>query len=270
MVKRKWSSSYGSGSKRRKASFARRKNYRAAWYAGRGARPGPRMYRKFRGLRSYPDSGIETKFFDTSFSAGALLAPTASATWAGMELVPTGDLAFNTPVQGSGASDREGRFITMQSLQITGMIAMAPQIDQTAADSAPTIKLWVVLDTQTNGGTATGCDSELVYTNPVATSIGGVQPLRNMLYSKRFKVLKEICIQVPQVSISYDGTNIEQEGLAVPFDAFVPLKGLKTEYLGNAGTVADIVTNGLFLLGCTSSTNLGPSLTYNARLRFRG
>lgn len=240
------------------------------FYQGRGVRSGSYMYRRFRGLRTYPQSGIETKFFDSYTDQTALAAPPATQAWTGMELNPATGLAFNCPTQGTGASNREGRLITMESLQITGNIYIANQVDQTAMDSMPTIRLWVVLDRQTNGGTATGLDSELVFDNPGQSAVTGINPLRNMLYSKRFKVLKEIDVEIKALNVAYDGTNMEQGGIVTPFDCFVKLKGMKTEFLGNAGTRADIVTNGLFLVGLTSSTQTAPKISYNARLRFRG
>jgi len=248
------------------------KRYRRnRWYQGRGVRSGSGMLRRFRGLPRATGLGIETKFFDTLASAIAINAPPATAAWTGLELNPTTFLCFNCPQQGTGASNREGRYITMESLQVTGVMNFAAQVDQTAADQAPVIKLWLVLDKQTNGGTATGLDSENVYTNPVATQIGGISPLRNMLFSKRYKVLKEFCLDLEQLQLSFDGTNIEQEGAHKVFDFFVDLKHRKVEFSANAGTVADIVTNGLFLVGCCSnSAGVATTLTYNARLRFRG
>jgi len=255
-------------------SFRRRGGSRgsfAAKYAGRGSRPGPSMYRKFRGLRRYVQSGIETKFLDTNIGITALVAPPANTAWAGLDTLNPAALAFNCPVQGTGASNREGRKITMESLQIEGLVRVAPQVDQAAADERPVVKIWIVLDKQTNGGTATGLDSENVYTNPGAVAIGGLAPLRNMLYTKRYKVLKEIEVSMQDLPIpAFDATNMEQAGTTKAWSCYLPLKGMGVEYLGNAGTVADIVTNGLFILAATSNTTYAPSLLYNARLRFRG
>lgn len=242
------------------------------FYQGRRMQSRAYYGRRFRGLRSYPQAGIETKYYDTSLSAAAIQAPAASATWSGLEQNPATVLCFNSMSQGTGASNREGRFITMESLQIAGVVRITSQADQTAADTIPVIKYWVVLDKQTNGGTATGLDSELVYTNPVATAVGGLNPLRNMLYSKRFKVLKSGTINPQALPMSYDGTNMEQEGVDTQFECFINLKGLKTEFSADSApsTRADIVTNGLFFLMAASTTSTAPTVTYNARLRFRG
>lgn len=248
-----------------------KKYSRQRFYQGRGVRSGTQQLRRYRGLPRASGLGIETKFFDTSLAATTLVVPPATAAWTGLDTInPTTVLCFNAPTQGTGASNREGRYITMESLQLNGIITIAAQADQVAMDNAPTVKLFIVLDKQTNGGTATGLDSENVYTNPVGTAFGGCAPLRNMLFSKRYKVLKEIVIDPRQMTVSYDGTNMEQEGAQITFDCFIKLKGKKVEFSANAGTVADIVDHGLFIVGFASSSSMVPQITYNARLRFRG
>lgn len=229
-----------------------------------------RPYVIARGLPAAGSIGVETKFLDNLLSNATVPTGAATAAWTGNELNPATALCLNAPQQGTGASNREGRFITMESIQLVGVMRWNSQADQTTADTIPVAKLWLVLDKQTNLGTATGLDSENVYTNPVATAVGSVSPLRNMLYSKRYKVLREIEVAPPALIPTYDGTNMEQAGSDVCFDCFVPLKGLKTEFVANNGTVADISTNGLFVVGCCSNTSMTISLTYNARLRFRG
>lgn len=246
----------------------------------RGSRKRPGAFKGKRGLvygrgrrnlRTYPQSGIETKYFDTSLAATALVVPPASAAWTGLDtLNPTTVLCFNAPQQGTGASNRDGRVITMQSLQVNFVVNVPSQVDQTGADSQCSFNYAIVLDKQTNSGTATGLDSENVYTNPVASALGGINPLRNMLYTKRYKVLKTESIQAPQMNMTYDGTNVEQEGGVYRHTCYIPLKAIKTEFIANAGTVADISTNGLFLLAWTTGSSQAPTLTYNARLRFRG
>lgn len=247
------------------------KRYRTnVFYSGRGVRPGSYMYRRFRGLRRYPQAGIETKFYDTALAQSAVTVPAATTAWTGNEQNPATILCLNAPTQGTGASNREGRFITMESLQLSGSVRFVSQADQTAADTMPYVNIYIILDKQTNGGTATGLDSENVYTNPGATALSGTQPLRNMLYSKRYKVLCVIECKCPAMPIVNDLTNIEQSGIDVPFDCFKSLKGRKTEFFGNAGTVADITTNGLFVCAVCSNSTVSAQLTYNARLRFRG
>lgn len=260
----------------RSSSYAGPKRYRSnRFYQGRGVRSGTAQLRRFRGLRRYPQAGIETKFFDASLANSALVAFPASATWAGLEQNPATLNCLNCPTQGTGASNREGRYITMESLQIQGVLNIPQQTDQTGTDIIPVLKIWIVMDKQTNGGSGTspGLDSENVYTNPSALAACGSEPLRNMLFSKRYKVLKEITIEPKTLPIANDSaamTSIEQEGLITSFACFINLKGKKVEFSANAGTVADIVDNGLFVLAGTTGTSTAPAISYNSRLRFRG
>lgn len=236
------------------------------------------MYRRVRGLKKYPGSGIETKYWDTSADRAAMPVPPASGVWAGLDVIQPsavgGALAaacFNSPSQGTTAIQRDGRKITMESLQINGIVSCASQAGQTAADTVPVVKVWVVLDKMTMGGTATGINSENVYTNEGGGIIMGLAPLRNMAYTKRYRVLKELTVTVPPPPMAGEGAaDVEQEGVHVPWNCYIPLKGLITEFNGNAGTAADIVDNGIFLLAACSNNSLAPALSFNARLRFRG
>jgi len=215
--------------------------------------------------RALVAQGVETKYLDMT-GTKTLTAPTD---WTGCEANPTTLLCLNTMIQGTSASQREGRKITCVSIEVEGIISQAAQVDQAAADVAPIVGVYLVLDTQTNGGTATGLDSENVFINPSGNAAVGCSPLRNMLYSKRYKIVGKWVKQLPQLPISYDGANMEQAGQATPFKLFKKL-GFVSEFLGNAGTVADISTNGLFVIAACSNTSTAPSLLYNARLRFRG
>lgn len=237
-------------------------------YAGRRKYPaGSRKY-----SRSYPKAlsfqGIETKFFDTSNNGTGL---TANTTWAGCELNPATVLCFNSMVQGSSASQREGRKITCLTLEITGTITVAAQTNVVAADVAPTICIALVRDKNTNGGSGTspGLDAENVYTNPSAGTAGVVTPLRNMNFSKRYKVYKQLVFPLVAPTLTWDGTNMEQSGTTTPFKMFAKLNFV-TEFSANAGTVADITDNGLFLIGVANNVELVPTINYNARLRYRG
>jgi len=247
-----------------------RRFYGNRFYQGRGVRSGTYANRRYRGLRRYPQSGIETKYWDSNFQQLAIPVPPASDTWAGMEMYPgPNTIPLNCPTQGSGNQDREGRFITMESVQISGVVTIASQIETTGqtADTLPVVKVWIVLDKNVNG---TDLASENVYTNPAGTSITGLAPLRNLLYSKRYKVLKEIDIPMRTILPTGLGTDIFQAGAHEAFDCFIKLKGLKTEFLANAGNTGDLVNNAIFVMAAASNNSYAPKLQYNSRLRFRG
>lgn len=142
-----------------------------------------------------------------------------------------------------------------------------PQVNQTAADAVPFLYIALVLDTQTNGAQL---NSEDVYINPAASTATGSSPLRNMSYTERFKVLKVKKIRVPTLPITYDGTNIEQSGLLLPFSMYVKLGGLQTKFQSGTttGYVGTIVDNSLHLIAFTNvdSATFPVGMFYNSRL----
>lgn len=145
------------------------------------------------------------------------------------------------------------------------------QTNQTSADNLPYVYIALVLDTQTNGAQLS---SEDVYTNPGASVNTACNPLRNMSYTERFKVLKKKKIRIPPLSITYDGTNIEQSGIVVPLSMYCKLGALKTTFqVGQtSGYCSTIVDNSLHIVAYSniSSATIPVTLSYNARLRFVG
>lgn len=208
--------------------------------------------------------GIELKYFDTSLGGTSVPAPGDSS--AG-EFDPVTLLALNAVKQGDTEQDRDGRKITMKSIHVNGIILYAPQINQTAADNIGEVFIALVQDTQTNGAQL---NSEDVYTNPSADPILAACPFRNLQFTKRFKVLKTKTIRMPQPTVAFDGTNIEQGAQDVPFKFNVNLNDLQTTFSGTASLVSNIVDNSLHLVAFANRTELAPAIAYNARLRFVG
>jgi len=99
-------------------------------------------------------------------------------------------------------------------LSVKGVILVAPQINQTAADTSPVVCVSLIQDTQTNGAVY---NSEDVYSNFSNEAGQNCNALRNPSYVERFKVIKTLCFNLPQLPITYDGANIEQPGLTIPF-----------------------------------------------------
>lgn len=133
----------------------------------------------------------------------------------------------------------------------------------------PFIYIALVLDTQTN---AAQLNSEDVFVNPGAGSALAASPLRNMSYTERFKVLKVKRLRIPPLMMTYDGTNIEQQGINLPWSMFVKLGGLQTKFQSGTttGYVGTIVDNSLHLIAYSNNTTTAPFMTYNARLRYVG
>jgi len=210
--------------------------------------------------------GVETKYFDTSLASSQinLVADCTSG-----EQDPATVLCLNGVPQGDTASSRDGFKIAMKSIQIDGIVRLDAQANQTAADQVPYVFIALVLDTQTNGAQL---NSEDVFSNPAADSQLAACPLRNMSYTERFKVLKIKKARAPQVPMTYDGTNIEQQGTQIPFSMFVKLGGLQTKFQSGTttGYVGTIVDNSLHLIAYVNNSALIPVISYNARLRYIG
>lgn len=217
--------------------------------------------------RVYSDAGIETKFYDTSLVLSALTAPTDAS---GGEKNPSATICLNSVVQGDGESNRDGRQITMKSIQIKGSVVTASQSTQSTADSAASCFIALVLDTQTNGALL---NSEDVFTNPSANAAGATTLFRDLQFAKRFKVLatRQFTLGNPGIANDTGATGgLVQNGLRKDFQMFVPLNNIRTLYSGTTETIANITDNSLNIIAFCSTTTQAPALTYNARLRFVG
>lgn len=209
--------------------------------------------------------GVERKFFDSTKAETNI---TGSTDMTSLEFDPATLNCLNAPTQGTGASNRSGDFYTIDSCEVSGKITCAQQADQTAADLAPVVKVYLVLDKYTN---AAQLNSEDVFTNPSASATQSVNPFRVVKNESRFKILDSVMLQIEPPTMSYDGTNVEQSGQT---HTFVLRKrwvgGLRVSCIANGGTVADIRDNSLHVIAVTNSSNSAPQIAYNARIRFRG
>lgn len=235
---------------------------------------GIKMARKRSSYKSYHENendnfrtggfmGIELKFYDQKLVNGALVTNTDGS---GIEHDPSATVLLNTVVQGDGESNRDGRRITMKSIYVDGVISCASQANQTATDNAACIFIALIMDTQTNGATL---NSEEVYINPGANAALSANLLRNLQFSKRFRILKTVRMELNNPTISYDGTNVEQSGIALRWSMFVKLNTI-VNYSNTTETVANIVDNSLHIIATTSSATLVPLISYNSRLRYYG
>lgn len=208
--------------------------------------------------------GQELKYFDTSNILDALVAPTDAA---GGEVDPGTLLTLCCPVQGSGATNRDGRRIVMKSIQLSGSIITAPNPDEADMPAQAQYFVALVQDTQTN---AAQLSSEDVFANPGANAATAANPFRDLERSTRFKVLKSWYLKQPMLTSLNDAAATGSvSGSAVRFSYYSKLS-IPVEFVANAGTVADVQDNSLHLIAYTNSTGLAPSISYNCRVRFVG
>lgn len=207
--------------------------------------------------------GIENKFYDT-FIGSTIIASTTDAS--GGQIDPTTVNCLSAPAQGSSESQRDGKNIRILSVHVTGKIDTAPQTGQTNLDQGSTVYVALVLDKQTNGAQA---NSSLVFSNPSGQLYLAGCPLRNLEYSKRFKVLASWQMNTPQIMATYDGTNIVQGGSNSTF-RFDKKLNLPVTFNDATAGIANVVDNSLHMIAYCSNTAAQPLITYNARIRFVG
>ena len=209
--------------------------------------------------------GREVKFVDTANTGTALVSPTDAA---GGEIQPGSGVTgcLSAPAQGDGESNRDGRKCVLKSVFIEGRVDCSSQTNQTATENASQVFIALVQDRQTNGVTI---NSEDVYTNPGASGALAASPLRDQQQLSRFKVLATRTFTLQNPNMSWDGTNIEQNGLSKPFKIYKKLN-IPVNFTGTTADVANVVDNSLHLIAYTSSTGLAPNIRYNCRVRFVG
>lgn len=255
---------YMAGQKRKRTETTRRSRVQTKTAPRKSFKSFTRYSRAKRNMVPSGYLAIERKFFDTSKTATAVAASTDMSS---AEYDPTGS-CLNYPVQGSGASTREGDFYYIDSVEVSGWCGASAQVDQTGADQAPVVKAYLVLDKFTN---AAQLNSEDVFVNPSGSNTLCANPFRNIKNESRFDILDSVYLQMTPPTLSYDGTNIEQSGQTHSFvlrKRFSP--PLKVSCVANGGSVADIRDNSLHVIATANNTNFAPVMAYNARIRFRG
>jgi len=209
--------------------------------------------------------GIEKKFYDTAFT-GAITAPTDAS---GGELDPSATNMISTPTQGDGEQQRDGKQIAIDYLEIKGSVYNSNLEAQVNPPIGANAYIAIVLDTQTNGAQM---NSEDCFKNLSGTALGATSPLRNLLWGKRFRILKSSVFDLTPETLTTAGANSFSWGAkAVNFHWFIPLKGLKVNFnSGTTASVANVIDNSIHVIGFANGIDTTPLITYNARIRFLG
>lgn len=224
-------------------------------------------------LRTAGLLGIEHKYYDTYRSS--VLMPFNNTTWAGCEVDPAVANCLNGIAQGDAAYNRDGKQISMNKIDITGVVTLANQTAETDSDTIGVIFIALVLDTQTNGAQL---NSEDVYENPSGANYLAAAPFRVMENTKRFKVLSRVLLDptefAPAVRNMYSGTNstFYANGIQVPWSMHVNLGAMKVNYKDGGGTVSSIMDNSLHIVAvrAQAADDPGCSIAYQSRVRFFG
>jgi len=219
-----------------------------------------------RRKRSNAQLATEKKFLDNSLVDTALVA---STTWAGAELDPATTLCLTAPAQGDTASSRDGKQIIGKYLEIKGHVYMLPQEEAGSPATTTSVYLACVLDKQTNNAQL---NSEDVFTSVAASAGLGPEPLRNLNFGKRFKILKSEQIIFENTDSSFEAANSYAiAGRVAHFNWYIPLKDLRINFNSTTtGVIGNVLDNSVHMLGICNSTTNAPTISYQSRFRFIG
>lgn len=202
--------------------------------------------------------GIENKFFDVERNVDAF-----AVTWDTMEPDTTNLTAIG---QGDGESQRDGKQYAINSIHIKGFVTNTVQESSVAPDGDITVRLVLVLDTQTNG-------AQLTATNVMdGGQTNDIFSFRNLQFTKRFRVLWD---RTFNIKVAVSNTN---EGAINLFAVgenrmtFKVNKTFKTPLMVNTSDtgadIANVTDNSIHMIGVSTSTDA--NVSYQCRVRFVG
>jgi len=197
--------------------------------------------------------GRELNFLDLE-GTGAVSGLVAS-----MRIDPATQNCLNAMAAGTGPSSREGNNIYMKKIYIQG--AVSRQVD-TFPDAQHPVKIWLVLDTQTNGATP---DSSQIFTTPSGER--AAYALNNLQYSTRFRVLKTVIVDPMPIETAGAGYEV---AFKLSHEWKEPLRVTFTDPAGDS--VDSISDNSLHIFaGEVSAAGpdlAGTAISYVSRLRY--
>lgn len=208
----------------------------------------------------------EMKYFDTELDETVI---TASTNWSSTEYDPATLNTLFCPTKGTGINNRVGRKVKVYKVKVRGFIWVAQEVNETQPDDGVMVRLALVHDKQTNSAQ---CQGEQVFRDPTtADAKVAVQAFQSLDNLGRFKVLRDRYFRLPTRQYVYDGTNIEKEGIVVPFKFNVHYRhGIVVNFNAtDGGTVADIVDNSWHVLCNISDADMVPNITYTARVAYK-
>lgn len=209
--------------------------------------------------------GIEKKFLDSAKTATAV---GAAAALTGGEYDPSTGCTgcLSCPAQGDTEQSRDGKRIVIDSLILKGYVQQDGSVGEVPE---PVLKVFiaVILDTQTNGAQL---NSEDVFKNTLASTDTNSDPLKNLLFGNRFRILKSQTYDLTPSGITGAAATLAHNAVRREFDWYIPFKGGLQVNL-NAGTTADVanvIDNSVHVVAFATTT--GCNIAYNARIRFQG
>jgi len=157
-----------------------------------------------------------------------------------------GVILLNGIKEGTGSFQRIGRNIWMESIRVRGAVRY---INESGYNLFPTVRMIIVYD-RTPSGVQPGFQNIFQSTDATGTdSTPSIDTGIALEYTKRFRVLADWTVAHPGSGYTDSQTaDITYSSLDIPFDKYVPLKNLETQYTDVDSTIADISTGGLYLI----------------------
>lgn len=224
------------------------------------------LYNRRRNMRTAGFLSIERKFYDTNLNETAIPAPTDCT---GGEFDPSATSMMTTPTVGDGEQQRDGKQIVCLYLEIKGHVRTSAIEAAIFPGQYTQALVAIVLDKQTNGAQL---NSEDVFKNLNGQAVTATEVMRNLLFGKRFRILKERVFDItPNATTQQAANDYSTSQGGKSFHWFIPLNNLKINF--NAGTtasIANVLDNSIHVIAFSNNTALTPVIAYNARLRFMG
>lgn len=215
-------------------------------------------------------SGQEHKVIDSS--KNATLGVTSDSS--GAEYDPDTLLCLNAVNQGDTLETREGNRAAFDSILVQGAIRFTASTDDATLVAGPFIKIYLVLDKQTNGAQL---NSEDVFSNPYANNESAPLALKKLSNTARYQILDSVTLDnfIPTSMVETAGTPYKSNSVPPNRQFMLSWKAKRgneivTNYTGSGATISAIVDNSVHVIAFCSNINYTPSLTYNARCRFYG
>lgn len=203
-------------------------------------------------------SDMYKKFVDYGRPATDLGDTIANSEWD----PPTAN-CLNGIAQGNTENEYLGRGYDVMSIMVTGHIEWKNFVADTTSRYGELVRLLLVWDKQTNGAQFNAEDVLLQVTNG-----SPIDCPRNLEYTHRFIVLKDMLLKYPAIGFSDGGID---ERVKSPFQIFHKFKkSVKVLTKDTGATVSSINDNSFHIMAFCSRASSHASLRYVSRIRFHG
>lgn len=200
----------------------------------------------------------EQKYYDSLRSNITVVATVASS-----EVDDTTALCLNAPLQGAGQKERIGNKIMIHSVQVNYSVNLITLSDQADAATSVSVKIYLILDKQTN---LLQFNAEDVYEDTAGLDI---LSNRDMEYTNRFQVLAVETIDLDYTNSHGDGTNTGSIAGQRKVGTIYKKVAIPVQYKVNTGDITSVIDNSLHLMAIASDASR-VNLSWQSRIRFTG